>query len=134
MTSLKQIVIAAALVTTLSVGLTGFISQGLNAYPDTSTSVDSGELNTLEEIKNMSSIADNAQEDAQNIDPKENFFLLPKIVSTFGFVFEAIPVFEQYLAISISSLGLGSANWFQTLGFIVIVVTVTFTFAKRIRG
>jgi len=131
--SLKQWAIGGVVIATLMVGLTGMVSDGLSVY-GVSQNVDSGKLDSLEEVENATQIADDAQRRAEQAQAKSNFFTLPKVVKLLRLPFDSIPIWEKFASVSIQTLGLQHApgNWPLALFSSIISLSIAFAFGRRV--
>lgn len=134
---IRDWVVGAVTIAMLTIGVTGFISDGLSVY-GVGDNVDMGELNQLEEETNkqldQSNLADNARKRAENVESKSNFFTLPGLINTFKLGFQSIGIWDSFARISLSILGLGSAHggWPRILVTSIIAILVAFKFAERV--
>lgn len=133
MTQLRNFVIGALMIATVSVGLTGFISQGLNQYSQTSN-VDTDGIEKLDKIGNATDIADRAQQRAENVEAKSQFFTLPGLVKTFKLAFDSIGVWDVFISTAVNLLGLNIVNWPAAFATGAVTIAVAFIFARRILG
>lgn len=129
---LRNVVISALLIATMSVGMTQFISDGLSNY-DTSSKVNQENFEKLEKLQNATDITTKASERASNVESKSNFFNLPGVVKTAKLTFDSVGLWEQFLGIIAEILGLDAApgNWPVLLGTGTLGVSVAFIFVKR---
>jgi len=123
---------SAILVATITVGITAFIGTGLTQY-NVSENVDQSELEKLEKIENATSITNKAEENAQNIQGRQNFFTLPNVVSTLKLPFEAAGLWNVFIGTIFEITDLDLANWAQTLVLAVISSTVAFMIVRRVK-
>jgi len=117
----------------IMIGLTGFITTGIAEYGVTDN-VDSGEMQKLESIEDSTSIAQQAQERAEQAEARSNFFTLPNIVNLLRLPFEAIPLWEEFISVMLDVTGVNNApqNWPMVLASSFLVITVAFKFARRV--
>jgi len=133
MTNLRSIVIASLLMTTLSAGMYGFLTDGLTVY-NAGADVDAGSLQELDKLGNDSAkIAANAQDQAEQVESKSDFFSLPGIINTLLTVFDAIPIWEQFIQVFAEVTGIDQAGtWIYTLVTGILMVTASFIFVKQL--
>lgn len=133
MTNLRSIVIASLLMTTLSAGMYGFLTDGLTVY-NAGADVDAGNLQKLDKLgDNSSRIAANAQDQAEQVESKSDFFSLPGIINTLLTVFDAIPIWEQFIQVFAETTGIDQAGtWIYTLVTGILMVTASFIFVKQL--
>jgi len=129
---LRMVVISALMIATMSVGMTQFISDGLSEY-GTSSQVNQENFQKLQKLENATSITTKAQDRAENVESKSNFFNLPGVVKTAKLTFDSIGLWEQFLGIIAEILGLDAApgNWPVLLATGTLGVSVSFIFVKR---
>jgi len=130
-TQLVKFVIGALLVATVSVGLTGFISEGLNTYSK-SSNVDTDGLKKLERVSNATDLADKAQQRAENVNAKSDFFTLPGLVKTFKLAFDSIGLWDIFISTSLNILGLNKVSWPAAFATGAVTIAIAFIFARRI--
>jgi len=130
-TQLRYFVIGALLISTFSVGLTGFISDGLSLY-NAESQVDTGKLDRLNQIDNSTQLADKAQTRAENVNAKSDFFTLPGLIKTLKLAFDSIALWDVFITESLALLGLAKVSWLQALLSGAVVLTVSFMFAQRV--
>lgn len=129
---LKDYVIGALLVATMTVGVTSFISTGLSEY-GVQNNVNQQELDKLEKIENVTSITTKAKGRASNIESKSNFFNLPGVVKTGKLTFDALKLWDIFVGVIIDVTGLNNAagNWPMIFLSATMSVSVAFIFVKR---
>jgi hypothetical protein len=129
---LHMVVISALMVATMSIGLTSFMGTGMNQY-DTSSKVNTTNMERLNRIENATSITQKAKNRAANVESKSNYFNLPGVVKTAKLTFDAVGLWNTFLVIIIEILGLNHApsNWPLLLATGSLGVSVTFIFIKR---
>jgi len=120
-------------ISAVMIGLTGFITTGIAEYGVTDN-VDNGEMQKLEDIQESTSIAQDAQERAEQAEARSNFFTLPNIVNLLRLPFEAIPVWEEFISVAMDVTGINNApqNWPMMMASSFLVITVAFKFAQRV--
>ena len=120
-------------ITAVMIGLTGFITTGIAEYGVTDN-VENGEMQKLEDIQESTSIAQDAQERAEQAEARSNFFTLPNIVNLLRLPFEAIPVWEEFISVAMDVTGINNApqNWPMMMASSFLVITVAFKFAQRV--
>jgi len=130
-------VVGAVTIAMLTIGVTGFISDGISVY-QVSDNVDMGELEKLQTETNTqldnTNLADNARQRAENVESKSNFFTLPGLINTFKLGFQSIGIWDSFARISLNILGLGAAHggWPRLLITSIIGILVAFKFAERV--
>jgi len=129
---LRNFVVAALAVATMSVGLTSFMSTGLEEY-NVSDNVDTGGMQKLEKIENATSITTKAKDRAASVESKSNFFNLPGVVKTGKLTFDALKLWNIFINTIVQILGLHHAarGWPALLATGTLGVTVSFIFVKR---
>lgn len=129
--TLREITVSGLLIATLTVGLSGFVTEGLIKY-DVEGNVDSGPLNQLKQVGNQTNIADRAQTRASGISAESNYFTLPNVVKTGRLVFDSIPILNTFISVFMNVTGLSmSGNWFLVLASGALTISVAFIFARR---
>lgn len=133
MTQLYSYVIGALMIATLTVGLTGFISEGINVY-GVNSNVQQGQLSKLKQMDNQTNLATKAKQRAENVNAKSNFFTLPGLIKTFKLAFQSIGLWDIFFTTSTNILGLQQAtgNWLVVLASASIMVLIAFKFGGRI--
>lgn len=114
-------------------GLVGLISTGMTTY-NVADNVQNQELDQLRQVQNSTSIAKEAQQRAQQAEARTSFFYLPQIVGLLKLPFQAIPVWQTFLSVSISVFGLEiGAQWLVGLAVSYITIKIAFRIAGRLR-
>lgn len=136
MTTLKSLTVGGIVMVVLTTISVTFVADGLSIYGNTAGNVQQGKLNQISNLSDadVGSLSDTAQQSAEGINPKENFFTLPGLVSTFGIVFEVVPVFEALANQAMITFGLAELPIIVQGVFAIIGVVIAFTFARRIIG
>jgi len=132
-TGLKPWAVGALLITTLMIGLTGIISDGLSVY-QVNQNVDTQQLEEIQDVSQATGIADTAQQRAEEAQAKSNFFTLPKVVKLLRLPFDAIPIWEKFVGTSMNILGLqyATSNWPLALFSGFIGLSIAFAFGRRV--
>jgi len=130
---LRKWAFGAVIISTVMIGLTGFITEGINMY-GVSDNVDQGKLDQLEQVQNSTGIAQEAQQRAEQAEARSNFFTLPNIVNLLRLPFQAVGMWELFIGTSMQILGLNLApqNWPMMLASSFIIITIAYKFAKRV--
>jgi len=130
---LKKWAFGGVMISIMMSGLVGFISTGLNTY-DVAGNSDSQNLEQLKQVQNSTSIAKEAQQRAQQAEARTSFFYLPQIVGLLKLPFQAIPVWQTFLGVSINVFGLEiGAQWLLGLAVSYITITISFRIAAKLR-
>ena len=130
---LQKWAMGGVMIATVMVALTGFITSGIAEY-SLDNNFKSGGLDKLENLEESTSIAEDAQDRAEQAEARSNFFTLPNIINLMRLPFEAIPLWEQFagVAIEVSGLSYMHGNWLVTLFSSFALISVAFIFAKRV--
>jgi hypothetical protein len=133
MTALQKWAMGGVFITTIMIALTGFITSGITEY-QVSSNFQDGEMDKLEELESSTSIAKDAQQRAEQAEARSNFFTLPNIVNLLRLPFEAVPLWESFVGVTISVTGLSYAHgqWITTMFGSFALIAVAFAFAKRV--
>jgi len=131
--NLKRWAIGGVFITTLMIGLTGFITTGIAEYGVTDN-FQNGELDKLEDLEESTSIAQEAQKRAEQAEARSNFFTLPNIVNLLRLPFESVPIWESFLgtAMEVTGIYLAPGNWPMLLFGSFVIITIAFKFANRV--
>lgn len=130
---LRKWAFGAVMISTVMIGLTGFITEGISMY-GVSDNVDQGQLQQLEQVQNSTEIAQQAQQRAEQAEARSNFFTLPNIVNLLRLPFQAVGMWELFIGVSMQTLGLNLApqNWPMMLASSFIIITIAYKFAQRV--
>lgn len=133
MTQLRKFAIGAVMLTTISIGITGFITAGLAEY-DVAGNVQSSDIDKIEELQNSTSIAKKAQTQAEQAEARSNFFTLPSVVNLLRLPFESIPIWQTFLGILAEFTGINMApgQWPMVLAVSVITILIAFRFGGKV--
>lgn len=133
MTLLRSWAIAAVMITTMSIGVTGFITTGIAQY-DVSGNVQDSDIDRLETLQNSTSIAQQAQTQAEEAEARSNFFTLPSIVNLLRLPFESIPIWQEFIGtiFDVTGLDMAPGGWPSVLAISVITIIIAFKFAGRV--
>lgn len=131
---LRKWAIGGILLAMLSVGVTGVIT-GTLAVHGMNSQVDTSELEELSSLQNRTGISETAQQSAEDVEARSEFFSLPGVVNTLRTVFDSIPVWQTFITVAIDILGLGNAhgNWIQILAASSVLILVGYRFVVMIR-
>jgi hypothetical protein len=131
--NLQKWAMGGVMIATVMVGLTGFITSGIAEY-SLDSNFQSGGLDQLENLEEKTSIAQDAQDRAEQAEARSNFFTLPNIVNLLRLPFEAVPLWESFagVALNVSGLGFMHGNWLITMFSSFALIAVAFGFARRV--
>jgi len=130
---LQKWAFGGVMIATVMVALTGFITSGIAEY-SLNSNFQSSDLDQLENLEEKTSIAEDAQDRAEQAEARSNFFTLPNIVNLLRLPFEAIPLWESFAstAIQVSGLAPMHGNWLITMFSSFALIAVAFAFANRV--
>jgi len=133
MTQLRKWAIAAVMLTTMSIGITGFITTGIAEY-DVAGNVQSSNVDRLEELEKSTSIAEQAQTQAEQAEARSSFFTLPSVVNLLRLPFESLGIWQTFIGIGFEFTGLNMApgGWPSILAISAITIIIAFRFAGRV--
>lgn len=131
--NLRRWAFGAVLITTVMIGITGFITEGVALY-GLNDDFDAGSLENLEKVGNSTSIAKEARRRAEQAEARSNFFTLPNIVNLLRLPFQSIPVWEAFIGTGIQILGIqhASQGWPMILVSSFILIYIAYEFANRV--
>jgi len=131
--NLQKWAMGGVMIATIMIGLTGFITSGIAEY-SVSDNFQSGNLNELEDLEESTSLAQDAQDRAEQAEARSNFFTLPNIVNLLRLPFEAVPLWESFIktGLQISGLGFMHGNWLVTMFSSFALIAIAFAFSKRV--
>lgn len=124
--NLKEIILGAA-VLSVFVGLqVGVFTDHIANFGG---SFESGELDKLQQMDNISSTTDVARQNAQGVEARSNYFNLPGIVQIFKLPFKVIDVYRVTIPVIGSALSIPYSV--INLGLLFLTLTAVFKFARR---
>lgn len=131
--NLEKWAMGGVFIATIMIALTGFITSGIAQY-DVAGNFEDGKMDKLEKLESSTSIAQDAQQRAEQAEARSNFFTLPNIVNLLRLPFEAIPLWESFVGVTISVTGLSYAHgqWITTMFGSFALIAVAFKFAQRV--
>jgi len=131
--NLENWAMGGVFIATIMIALTGFITSGIAQY-DVAGNFEDGKLDKLEDLEQSTSLAQDAQQRAEQAEARSNFFTLPNVVNLLRLPFEAIPLWESFVGVTISVTGLSYAHgsWLTTMFGAFALITVAFAFARRV--
>lgn len=131
---LRKWAIGGVLIVTLTIAVTSTITDTLELH-GLGENVSTEDLSELKQLQETTSITQTAQERSESAEAKSEFFSLPGVINTLRTVFSSIPIWETFAGVFIETLGIANAaqNWPQILATSVLLILISYRFAKVIR-